>query len=83
MNYKVTGAFFLILLGLWIWLSNLNYLNFKRDWPVILIFIGLDLLFSTFLKKKKKSNKVKILEDFDRGKITFEEAEKKLKEENN
>ncbi len=83
MNYKVTGAFFLILLGLWIWLSNLNYLNFKRDWPVILIFIGLDLLFSTIFKKRKKSKKEKILEDFDRGKITFEEAEKKLKEENN
>ena len=81
MNYKVTGALILILLGLWIWLSNLNYLNFKRDWPLILIFIGLDLLVSVFMKSRKKSRKTKILEDFDRGKITFEEAEQKLKEE--
>ena len=79
MNFKITASLVLILLGLWIWLSNLNYLNFKRDWPLILIFIGLDLLLTTIPKKFKKSKKQKVLEDLEKGKITVEEAAEQIK----
>ena len=38
---RLFWGFSLIVIGLWWWLSNMGYLNFERDWPVILIAIGI------------------------------------------
>ena len=82
-----TGIF-LILLGLIFWLSNLGLIpgiNWERDWPWILIIIGIWILISSFkkyfkFKKKKNIDVKKIIDELESGKISVEEAIKKLKE---
>jgi hypothetical protein len=65
----------LIFIGVFLWLANLHIVSLARDWPVILIVIGLLNLFDIF----KKGKKSRILNDLDSGKISVEEAEDKLK----
>jgi hypothetical protein len=51
-------------------------LNLARDWPLILIFLGI-LSIATLFKPDKKKH---IIADLEKGKITPNEAEEKLKE---
>ncbi len=71
-----TGISVLIFIGLFIWLGNLQILNFSRDWPLILIFLGVITLFSAFKKRKR----YKIISDLEKGKISAREAEKRLRD---
>ncbi len=43
---KIIKGIIIILIGLWIWLSNLGYLSFSfsRDWPVLIVIIGILIL---------------------------------------
>jgi len=89
----VKAGIILISLGLLIWLGNMDllpYINWKRDWPWILILIGLWLVVKYFVKilsRKgnsiaKKNEKIKkVLDDLESGKISAEEAIKKIREE--
>ncbi|HEX7319039.1 MAG TPA: hypothetical protein VF399_01630 [bacterium] len=65
-----------IFLGLFFWLGNLHVLILGRDWPLILIFLGL-LQFFDF---SHRSAKQKILNDLEKARITPVEAEEKLKQ---
>lgn len=50
----ITGII-LVGIGLLIWFSNLNIIHIKwsRDWPVILIAIGLSELLKVIFKKRE------------------------------
>ncbi|MEO0092041.1 MAG: DUF5668 domain-containing protein [candidate division WOR-3 bacterium] len=54
---KIIEGLILILLGLMIWLSKLNVVNFriifKRDWPLVLVIIGVLILVETITKKRR------------------------------
>jgi hypothetical protein len=52
--YRITGSIILIIIGALIWLSNLSVINiaWRRDWPVILIAIGLIELIKRIIKKR-------------------------------
>ncbi len=63
----------IICLALFFWLVNLKIFLLTRDWPIILIFFGIVNLF-LFTKYSKK----KVIEDLEKGKITPEEALKRL-----
>lgn len=65
----------LVFVGVFLWLGNLHVLSTARDWPVILIFIGIVSLMSTRKARKKR----RIISDLESGKITVQEAEEKLK----
>ncbi len=65
-----------IFLGLFFWLVNLQVLVLYRDWPLILIFLGL-LQFLDFIHRLAKQ---KILNDLEKGRITPTQAEEKLKQ---
>ena len=65
----------LVFVGVFLWLGNLHVLNTARDWPVILIFIGIISLMSICKTGKKR----KIINDLESGNITVQEAETKLK----
>jgi len=41
--HRITGGIILLAIGLIIWLSNLGIIHvaWRRDWPVILIVIGI------------------------------------------
>lgn len=81
------SGIFLIVFGLFLWLGNyglLPYVNWSRDWPWIFIMFGLWLLIRPLLKVRKgkaRENRVKnIIKELEEGKISAEEAEKRIKE---
>ncbi|MGB9719872.1 MAG: SHOCT-like domain-containing protein [bacterium] len=66
-------AIFFIFLAIFFWLANFRILSWSRDWPIILIFFGIIniLIFPKYSKKR-------VIEDLEKGKITPEEALKRL-----
>lgn len=81
-------GFILIIVGIFLLLSTYNifFFTFSRDWPWILIIIGLLNLISFEKKKNIKihmnsGKRRKILEDLKDGKISIEEAIEELEEE--
>ncbi len=70
----------LLFIGLWIWFSNLGigFINFSRDWPVLIILLGTWIIVRKIKKKKPKVDK--ILNDVEKGKISVDEAVEKIKE---
>jgi hypothetical protein len=64
-----------IFVGVFFWLSNLNIIDLARDWPVMVIVAGLVNLCVVFKKGRKKT----VIDDLEKGNITVEEAEKKLR----
>ena len=57
----VSGGIFLILLGFLIWFHKIKLLEWKwnRDWPIILIMIGIMSIVSFFENKLWKRHKKK------------------------
>lgn len=79
---RIFWAIVFIVLGLWIWLSNLGYLYFKRDWPILLVIIGIYIIISGVsgsVKRKSRKDVKKILKELEEGKINVEEAVKKMR----
>jgi hypothetical protein len=65
----------LIFVGFFIWFGNLGLLNLSRDWPLILIVIGILGIISAL----RRGHKSRIIRDLEKGHISVEEAEEKLK----
>ena len=87
---EMKTAIFLIILGVFIWFLNLGIFSFwswKRDWPWILIIIGIFSLFQHIKRKIKRSEKFKrqkieeIIDKLEKGEINVEEAIKRIKKE--
>ncbi len=87
---KIYWSLLFIGIGIWILLSNYGVILFKfsRDWPILLIAIGLaeilDVIFSVSKTKKRphvksKTNVKEILDSLEKGNISIDEAEKKIK----
>ena len=82
MKFKITVGIIILIIGLWIWLSNfgLIFIKFSRDWPVILILLGIYLIYRGIKSKKKKKTKTfRILDKIDKGKMSVDEAVEKIK----
>jgi len=69
-----------ILVGIWVWLSHfgLPFISFKRDWPVLLVIIGLWFVFRPLRKKRKRT--IEIIKDLEQGEINVDEAVNRLKQ---
>jgi hypothetical protein len=65
----------LVFLGVFFWFCNLGVLVLTRDWPLLLIFFGILKMYGLFKLNKKEI----IIQDLEKGKITPQEAEEKLK----
>ncbi len=54
---SILFALMLIAIGAWIWLSNFGILSFvwARDWPVIIIAIGICTILDVLFNKRKRS----------------------------
>lgn len=66
-------AIVLIFFAAFFWLVNFKILSLSRDWPIILIFLGvINILLSPKYSRKQ------IIQDLEKGKITPDEALKKL-----
>lgn len=74
-----------VVIGVLIWLSNLGVLclSWRRDWPIILIAIGIYKLVTLIPRRKKKVSQkdiTDILERIERGEITADEGLKEMEE---
>ena len=51
--YRILGGITLIIIGLLIWFNNLEVIHiyWRRDWPIILIVIGLIEVVKHIIKK--------------------------------
>jgi hypothetical protein len=67
----------LIFVGLFIWFGNLGFLNLSRDWPLILVVLGILGIISAL----RRGRKARIIRDLEKGHITVEQAEEKLKKQ--
>lgn len=55
MGCGIFGPIILIIIGAWIWASNYGYVKFfrfSRDWPIILILIGIYGIYLITRRKK-------------------------------
>jgi uncharacterized sodium:solute symporter family permease YidK len=80
MHTIITGIV-IILIGVWIWLSHLGYasFNFARDWPIILIIIGLYVIANGISSRvRHRSRRSRALKDLEQGKISVDEAAERL-----
>jgi hypothetical protein len=52
--HRISGGIILIIVGALIWLNNLDIIHiwWQRDWPVLLIVIGILALINTIRGKK-------------------------------
>lgn len=84
MSFRIWGAVTLIILGILFWLGKFEIIDFywDRDWPVILIALGIFSLVNYFTRRKKKGSRRKkneILKELEKGEIDAEEAIERLK----
>jgi hypothetical protein len=51
--YRILGGLILIVVGLLIWLNNLDVIQiyWRRDWPILLIALGLIEVIKHIIKK--------------------------------
>ncbi|MEO0092042.1 MAG: hypothetical protein ABIK61_04985 [candidate division WOR-3 bacterium] len=49
---RILFPLIVLIIGLWIWLSNIGLLAFHRDWPLLVIIFGIWLLTKAIRKKK-------------------------------
>jgi hypothetical protein len=52
--HRISGGIILIAVGVLIWLSNLGIIHvwWRRDWPVLLIVIGVLALIKTIIRRR-------------------------------
>ncbi len=85
MSFRLWSAIILIVLGILFWLGKFDIISFywSRDWPVVLIVIGLFSLVNYYARRLKKRNRTQrsvILRKLDSGEIDAEEAIRRLKD---
>jgi len=85
MSFRLWSAIILIVLGILFWLGKFDIISFywSRDWPVVLIVIGLFSLVNYYARRLKKRNRTQrsvILRKLDNGEIDAEEAIRRLKD---
>ncbi len=81
----VFWAVVFIFVGAIIWLGNLGMFDFRwnRDWPILLLIVGLYLLIKAIPGRKRRTSKQKgnignILSRLQKGEITAEEAAEEM-----
>lgn len=67
----------LIVIGSWLWLSKLGmpYISFSRNWPLILVGLGIYLIIRKIVKQQRRQKSVTdILNQLESGKIDADKA---------
>ena len=82
-SHKITCGLLFLMVGLWIWLSNLDVPNvsFKQNWPLIIIVAGIYVIARRAgISRRKKSRRHTILGDLENGRIDVETAINKIRQ---
>ena len=76
-SHKITCGLLFLMIGLWIWLSNLGVPNvsFGKNWPVIIIVAGIYVIVRrSGIGRRNTSKKRTVLRHLEKGKIDVETA---------
>ncbi len=68
---------FMVVVGLWIWLSALGvpYMEFRRDWPLLVVAAGVVLIWRRIRRQIRQGrSRSQIISDLEAGKIDVEKA---------
>jgi len=74
----IYAVIFLIIIAAFFWIGNFGLILFRRDWPLLIVLLGIILLIRVFRKNSRKS----IINKLAQGQISPEEAVKLLKKGN-
>ena len=82
-THKITCGLLFLMIGLWIWLSNLGVPNvsFGKNWPVIIIVAGIYVIVRRCgIGRHNKSKRRTVLRHLEKGKIDVETAIDQMKQ---
>jgi hypothetical protein len=76
---RIVGwGIFLVLLGAWIWFSALNvpYMNFGRDWPLLVVAFGIYVIYRRIARYRRHNRKSasQVIAELESGKIDVDKA---------
>lgn len=77
MKRLVGWGIFMVVVGLWIWLSALGvpYMEFRRDWPLLIVAAGIAIIVRRIRRHIRQGrSQSQIIADLEAGKIDVEKA---------
>lgn len=77
MRRVIGWGVFLVILGLWLWLSALGvpYISFAQNWPLLIVAFGVWLIVRRLVRRsRRRRTKTKVLSDLEQGRIDVEKA---------
>jgi len=77
MKRMIGWGIFLVVLGLWIWLSALGvpYISFATNWPLLLVAFGVWLIVRRLVRRSRRGRRsTDVLGDLEQGRIDVEKA---------
>ncbi len=78
MRRVIGWGVFLILLGLWIWLSALGvpYIAFSRNWPLLVVGFGIYIIVRRVMRQSRRCRKSTsdVITDLESGRIDVDKA---------
>jgi len=81
---RVFWGIIVILIGLWIWAGTLGLpesFRFGRNWPLLLVLLGAYIIYRAVRRWARRTPRVDVLSDLERGRIDVDEAVERLKQE--
>jgi len=82
---RVFWGIIVILIGLWIWAGTLGLpesFRFGRNWPLLLVLLGAYIIYRAVRRwARRRTPRVDVLSDLERGRIDVDEAVERLKQE--
>ncbi|MEO0078582.1 MAG: DUF5668 domain-containing protein [candidate division WOR-3 bacterium] len=73
---------FLLVVGLWIWLSNLGvpYVSFRQNWPLLVVALGVYVIVRVATRhRRRRRTSAEILEELEHGRIDVDEAVERIR----
>ena len=78
MRRLIGWGLFFVLVGAWIWLSALGvpYINFGRDWPLLVVAFGIYAIYRRIarLRRHHRKSAADVIADLESGKIDADKA---------
>lgn len=76
-RHIIRSGIVLVFIGAWLWLSALGvpYCNFGRDWPLLLVAFGINLIARRVARAVRRPRRRRsVIDDLESGRIDAETA---------
>ena len=83
MRRMIGWGIFVIVLGLWIWLSALGvpYISFATNWPLLLVALGVYIIVHRVRRRRRwnRRSASRVLSDLESGRIDADKAVEEIR----